>query len=104
VVVLLSGHDEVVTDLAQVLETISEELIPDTFHNTERYRNNRLESTMVDSRPDSDRCAGSRPIGAMIVGNAFIRNLRRGLYELGVEARTCWLRVAASFDELAAVI
>jgi len=40
----------------------------------------------------------------MIIGYAFIQNLRRGLYELGVEARTCRLRVAASFDELAAVI
>ncbi len=33
-----------------------------------------------------------------------MQNLRRGHYELGVEARKCHLRVAAAFDELAEVI
>jgi transposase-like protein len=40
----LAAHgepDEVVTDLAQALETVIEELIPDAFRNTERYENNR---------------------------------------------------------------
>ena len=45
-----------------------------------------------------------RGASVVISGHAFIQNLRRGHYELGGEARTCRLRVAASFDELAAVI
>jgi hypothetical protein len=36
--------------------------------------------------------------------HAFIENLRRGHYELGVEARDHRLRLAAAFDELTAVI
>jgi hypothetical protein len=40
----------------------------------------------------------------VIRGHAFIQNLRRGHYELGVEARHERLRVAAAFDELAEAI
>jgi hypothetical protein len=40
----------------------------------------------------------------VIRGHAFIQNLRRGHYELGVEARHEDLRVAAAFDELSATI
>ena len=36
-------------------------------------------------------------------GHAFMQNLRRGHYELGVDARPL-RRVAAAFSELAAVI
>ena len=42
----LAAHgepDEVMTDLAQALETVIEELIPDAFHNTDQYANNRVE-------------------------------------------------------------
>jgi hypothetical protein len=35
--------------------------------------------------------------------HAFIQNLRRGHYELGLEASKQCLRVAAAFDELADV-
>lgn len=34
---------EVITDLAQAPETVIEEVIPDAFHNTEQYANNRVE-------------------------------------------------------------
>jgi hypothetical protein len=40
----------------------------------------------------------------VIHGHAFVQNLRRGHYELGVEVRHVRLRVAAAFDELAASI
>ena len=40
----------------------------------------------------------------VIRGHAFVQNLRRGHYELGVEARVDGLRVAAAFDELTASI
>jgi IS6 family transposase len=41
----LNAHgepDEVITDLAQALETVIEESIPDAFHNTEQHANNRV--------------------------------------------------------------
>ena len=40
-----------------------------------------------------------RTAGVVIAGHAFVQNLRRGFYELGVEAEPR-LRVAAAFDEL----
>jgi hypothetical protein len=42
-----------------------------------------------------------RTASAVIRGHAFIQNLRRGHYELGVNALNQHLRVAAAFDELA---
>jgi len=45
-----------------------------------------------------------RTASNVISGHAFIQNLRRGHYELGVEARHKHLRVAAAFDELAKTI
>ncbi len=99
--------DEVVTDLAQALELVIEELIPDAFHNTERYANNRVECDhgrlKARLRPmrglKSDRGAS-----VAICGHAFVQSLRRGHYELGVEARTLHLQTAAAFDGRAAVI
>ena len=44
-----------------------------------------------------------RSAAVVIRGHAFIQNLRRGHYELGVEARHDRLRVAAAFDDLATV-
>jgi hypothetical protein len=40
----------------------------------------------------------------VIRGHAFVQNLRRGHYELGVDARHQRLRLAAAFDELSAAI
>ena len=45
-----------------------------------------------------------RTASVVIRGHAFIQNLRRGHYELGVEALDRRLRVAAAFDELAEAI
>jgi hypothetical protein len=44
-----------------------------------------------------------RTAGVVIRGHAFIQNLRRGHYELGIDARR-GLTVAAAFDELVQVI
>ena len=108
--VALAGHDEpdeVVTDLAQALETVIEELIPDAFHNTLRYANNRVECDHGRLKARLRPMRGlktDRGASVVIRGHAFIQNLRRGHYELGVEARTRHLRIAAAFDELAVVI
>jgi IS6 family transposase len=40
----------------------------------------------------------------MIRGHAFMQNLRRGHYELGVEGRYERLRLAAAFEELGKAI
>ncbi len=45
-----------------------------------------------------------RTATVVIRGHAFIQNLRRGHYELGVEARHYLLRVAAAFDEITSAI
>jgi len=48
--------------------------------------------------PRTDRTAQT-----IIAGHAFVQNLRRGHYELGLDA-TPALRVAAAFTELVAAI
>jgi hypothetical protein len=40
----------------------------------------------------------------IIRGHAFMQNLRRGHYELGVDARNCHVRVAAADAELSRAI
>ena len=96
-----------VTDLAPALATAIEELIPDVFHNTEQYANNRVECDhgRLKARLRPMRALKTdRTAQVVISGHALIQNLRRGYYELGVDARCRPLRVAAAFDELAAVI
>ena len=45
-----------------------------------------------------------RTASIVIRGHAFIQNLRRGHYELGVEARHPLLRLPAAIDELALAV
>jgi len=45
-----------------------------------------------------------RTAAVVIRGHAFVQNLRRGHYELGVGARNHHLRLAAAFDELVDMI
>ena len=98
--------EEVITDLAQALETAIEELTPDAFHNTERYANNRVECDHGRLKARLRPMRGlktDRTAGVVITGHAFMQNLRRGHYELGVEAEPR-LRIAAAFDELTEAI
>jgi IS6 family transposase len=102
---ILGAHgqpDEVITALAQGLKTIIEELIPDAFHNTEQYANNRVECDhgRLKSRLRPMRgLTTDRTASVVIRGHAFIQNLRRGHYELGAESPK-HLRIAAAFEEL----
>jgi IS6 family transposase len=98
--------DEVITDLAQALETVIEELIPDAFHNTDQYANNRVKCDhgRLKSRLRPMRgLKTDRTASAVIRGHAFIQNLRRGHYELGTESHHR-LRIVAAFEELAETI
>ncbi len=80
---------EVMTDLAQALVTAIEELMPDAFHNTAQYANNRIECDHGRLKARLRPMRGlktERTARMVIVGHAFMQNLRRGHYELGVEA------------------
>jgi transposase-like protein len=107
---MLAGRDrprEITTDLAAPLLRVVDELLPDVLHDTTQYANNliecdhgRLKSRLRPMRGlRTDRTAST-----VIRGHAFIQNLRRGHYELGVDARRECLRIAAAFEELAKAI
>ncbi len=99
--------DEVITDLAQALETVIEELIPDAFHNTEQYANNRVECDhgRLKSRLRPMRgLKTDRTASVLIRGHAFIQNLRRSHYELGTETPHSHLRIRTAFEELISTI
>ena len=83
-----------------------DELLPGAFHNVDRHANNRIEADhgrlKVRLRPMRGLKA-DRAAGVIVAGHAFVQNLRRGHYELGVEA-PARRRVAAAFAELILVI
>jgi transposase, IS6 family len=97
---------EVATDQARLYPAVLDELLPAAWHRTDRYANNRLEC-------DHGRLkARSRPMGGLkqdrstrvvIVGHAFLQNLRRGHYELAVD-EPANRRLAVAFDKLATAI
>jgi transposase-like protein len=101
---LISHGDpvEVVTDLAPTLEHVIERLVPLAFHNTEKYANNRVECDHGRLKARLRPMRGlkrDRTAQVIIAGHPFMQNLRRGHYELGVDAPPM-LRVAAAFEEL----
>ena len=99
--------EEVVTDLAPVLAHVIAELLSATFHHTHRYANNRVECDHGRLKARLRPMRGlktDRNARVIVGGHAFLQNLRRGHYELGVEARNRHLLVAAAFDELAKAV
>jgi IS6 family transposase len=107
---MLSGRDrpkEVTPDLAAPLLRVVDKLLPDALHDTTQHANNRIECDhgRLKSRLRPMRgLRTDRTATVVISGHAFIQNVRRGHYELGVERRHDRLRVAAAFDELTTVI
>ena len=101
----LTAHGEpveVVTDKAPALARAIDELIPAAFHNTGQYENNRCEADhgRLKSRLRPMRgLKTNRTASVVIRGHAFVQNVRRGHYELGVEVSPEF-RLAAAFDEL----
>jgi transposase-like protein len=97
---------EVATDLAAPLLRVVDELLPDVFHDTTPYGNNRVDcdhGPLKARRPM--RGLRTDPTASIVIrGHAFIQNARRSYYELGVQARHERLRVAAAFDELTTLI
>jgi IS6 family transposase len=107
---LLMGRErptEVTTDLAAPLLRFVDDLLPEVLHDTTHYANNRIECDhgRLKSRLRPMRgLRTDRTAATVIRGHAFVQNVRRGHYELGVEARHVRIQVAAAFDELAASI
>ena len=105
----ISSHGEpaeVTTDRAHALVRVIAELLPAALHDTTQYANNRVEADHERLKARLRPMRGlkrDRTASVVIRGHAFIQNLRRGHYELGVEARP-GLTVAAAFDELALVV
>jgi IS6 family transposase len=79
---------EVTTDRAAAYPRVIEELFPAACHVTERYANNAVEADhgrlKARLRPmrSLKRLCSARVISA---GHAFVQNLRRGHYELGLD-------------------
>jgi transposase, IS6 family len=80
--------------------------MPAVFHNVEQYANNRV------ARDHGRLKARLRPMRGLkrdrsarviVRGHELLQNIRRGHYELGIDART-HCRVAAAFTELARTI
>jgi transposase-like protein len=107
---MLAGRErpaDVTTDLAATLLRVDDELLPDVLYDTTQYANNRIECDHGRLKARLRPMRGlrtDRTASTVIHGHAFVQNLRRGHYELGVEARHVRLRLAAAFDELAASI
>ncbi len=105
----LAANDEpgeVITDLAQALETVIEELVPAAFHNTDQYANNRVECDHGRLKARLKPMRGlktDRTASVVIRGHAFIQNLRRGHYELDANTHQ-HLRLVAAFNELTETI
>jgi transposase-like protein len=97
---------EVITDAAPVYPAVLEELVPAAWHHVEQYANNPIEADHGQLKPRLRPMRGlqtDRTAQVVIAGHAFLQNLRRGHYELGIEARSA-LRVAAAFTELTQTI
>jgi transposase-like protein len=93
---------EVITDRAPALANVIDALIPAAFHNTGQCANNRCECDHGRLKARLRPMRGlktARTASVVIRGHAFIQNLRRGHYELGVEVATAF-RLATAFDDL----
>jgi len=89
-------------EVAERLVTRARKESVGSSHNTDQYANNRVECDHGRLRARLRPMRGLKSdhtASAVISGHAFMQNLRRGHYELGIEAEPR-LRVAAAFDEL----
>jgi transposase-like protein len=85
---------------------VLDELVPSAWHHVEQYANNPIEAdhSQLKRRLRPMRGLGTdRTATVVIAGHAFVQNLRRGHYELGLDTQLA-LRVAVAFNELAQAI
>ena len=97
---------EATTDKAGPYLRVVDELTPTAVHVTEQCSNNRIEADRSRLKARLRPMRGLkrfRSAAAIAAGRAFVQNLRRGHYELAVDAPP-HLRLATAFTELASVI
>jgi transposase-like protein len=97
---------EVVTDAAPVYPAVLDDLVPSAWHHVERHANNPIEADHSQLKHRLRPMRGlqtDHTAQVIIAGHAFMQNLRRGHYELGLDSQPK-LRVASAFSELARVI
>jgi len=97
---------EVVTDKAATYPIVLDELLPAVWHRTDQYANNHIEADHGRLKARLRPMRGLKQDGSatvIIKGHAFMQNVRRGHYELAVEA-SIGVRVAVAFGELAEAI
>jgi transposase-like protein len=79
---------------------------PAAFHDTEAYANNPIETDHGRLKARLRPMRGlkrDRTARVIVAGHAFVQNLRRGFYDLGIDVPPA-VRLAEAFDELALVI
>ncbi len=93
---------EVTTDRAPAYLQVLDELLPAARHVSERYENNPIEADHGRLKARLRPMRGLKQLRCAAVvatGHAFVQNLRRGFYELGLD-RSPRLRLATAFTEL----
>ncbi len=93
---------EVVTDAAPVYPGVLAELLPAAWHHVEQYANNPIETDHGQLKHRLRPMRGlqtDRTAAVVIAGHAFVQNLRRGHYELGLDADPRH-QLSAAFAEL----
>ena len=93
---------EVIADRGAALANVTPDLIPAAFHDAGQCESNRCEAGHGRLKARLRPMRGlrtDRAVSVVIRGRAFVQNVRRGRYELGVEASPVF-RLAAAFDEL----
>jgi transposase-like protein len=97
---------EVITDRAATYPIVLDELLPAAWHRTDRYANNHIEADHGRLKARLRPMRGlkqKRSARVIITGHALVQNVRRGHYQLAVEAPAN-RRVAMAFSELAAAL
>lgn len=94
------------TDRSPALARTIVELLPAVYHDTTQYANNRVEADHGRLKARLRPMRGlkrDQSASVVIRGHAFMQNLRRGHYELGIDALQ-GLTAEAVFDELGPAI
>jgi transposase-like protein len=97
---------EVVADAAPVNPPVLEELVPSARHHVERYANNPIGADHGQLKRRLRPMRGlqhDRTAQVVIAGHAFVQNLRRGHYNLGLDSPPA-TQLAAAFTELARTV
>jgi transposase-like protein len=96
---------EVTTDRYRAYPRIIDDLLPAAFHDTEVHANPiETDHGCLKARLGPMRgLKRHRTARVIVAGHAFVQNLRRGFYDLGIDVSPA-ARLAEAFDELALVI